>query len=459
MTLPRLFAILSIVFLGCPAFAQITLPQGAHVDLFFPHVADGGEAAQRWQTSFFFVHPANPIGPSGPATRILGFFGQDGQPLVVTLGTATASTFSISVPAGGSVSFRTSGAGPLRVGWAYAALDKPVQGNAAYRVLVNERPRQEVSVNAVLPTPRSWNYASAFSGIAIANPWAISLTVIATLKDASGRTAAIRQVTLGPGRHMSRVVWEWFGVPLSFVGSIIIRFEAGPSYPIVLVINGDSEGIISSVPSGHVAGFTLHEAAIRTAFAHLVSTLNLIQFMDIGSPRLQVQFNRDVNAFATSDGTVIIEVGLAQLFGSMDGLAFIVGHELGHIYQFRNGAFLDPTNKEFDADLFGLFAILFSGYDPYAAGGALGKLMMATGRGSLITTIFEDLTAGEAHRSFSTRISELYATIELVCKDQAACQNYNRVVHPNVPGPLRDDPRPAILAERIQAARRAAASQ
>jgi len=420
-----------------PAFAQFSLPAGAHVDLYFPQVANGGDASARWQTTFQIVNP-NPA----TATGRLSFFGQDGQPLVVEFGTAVDSVFTITVPGSGAIRFRTSGNGALRNGWAFATFDRPVQASATYRALVNNVPRLEASVNAVLPTPETLNFATAFSGVAIANPWSnINISFTVGLNDAAGRRVTARQITLGPLQQTARVVSDLLGVPSSFAGSIWVEAQDPQAGPVVLVLNADGEGTISSLPSGNVAGFIADQNAIRMVFRHLLSVLNAFPDLAVGNPTLRIESNRNVNAFATREGTVAVELGLAQLFGNLDELAFIVGHELGHIYQFSRGrAFADPSNPESDADLFGLVAILLAGYDPYAAGGAFGKLMMATGRGSLLVQAWEDQNAADAHRSFSTRIQDLYQALVAVCSDPSLsgfCADYNRIFHPNVPGPLR----------------------
>jgi len=422
--------------------AQFFLPSGAQVDLCFPHIADGGDASQRWQTTFFFVNPN-----STTASGTLAFYGQDGRPISMTFGTTASTAFSVTVPAGGSVRLRTTGTGGLRVGWAYATFDKPVQGNAAYRVSVNETPRQEVAVNATLPTPLSINFANGFSSAAIANPWSnVNVTAQVTLINSSGRTVATKQITLGPLQQTAQVVWSWFGLDAStFEGSIKVYPEP-PA--IVLVINADAQFVLSSMPSGHVAGYIADQSAIRMVFRHLVSVLNSYPDLAVGQPQLVLEAHRVVNAWAVSDNTVHIELGLSQLLRSTDELAFVVAHELGHIWQYNHRRALFSTgsiNAEDDADIFGLLAILFAGYDPYAAGGFFGKLMMATSTASLLVQLWEDQNKPDAHYSASTRIDFLDQRITALCADPSVadfCRLYNQTFHPNVPGPLVRPPTP-----------------
>ena len=116
----------------------------------------------------------------------------------------------------------------------------------------------------------------------------------------------------------------------------------------------------------------------------------------------------------------------------------MVGHELGHIYQQRTGKFVFNTDKEWDADYWGLWMAMVAGYDPYAAAGVFGKLGMATGTANLGILNWENYQpAATAHSSFSTMINNLTAMIESLCSSstaiQNACNQYKSLVHPYFP--------------------------
>lgn len=80
-----------------------------------------------------------------------------------------------------------------------------------------------------------------------------------------------------------------------------------------------------------------------------------------------------INSFANSSANEVhIFMNLAELISDSEKeLAFVVGHELGHIIQNRiqQLAFV-PTNIEEDANEYGLFLSILAGYDPYAGVGA-----------------------------------------------------------------------------------------
>src|SRR5205814_9261522 len=107
----------------------------------------------------------------------------------------------------------------------------------------------------------------------------------------------------------------------------------------------------------------------------------------------------------------------------------------GHIYQQRTGKRVWYQDPEWDADVWGLLTTLGSGYDPYAAAGALGKLGMATGTANLGVQMWEDSQlSADAHGSFSTRINNLGVFIQAVCLvDPVSCSQYKQTVHPHFP--------------------------
>lgn len=130
-----------------------------------------------------------------------------------------------------------------------------------------------------------------------------------------------------------------------------------------------------------------------------------------------------------------------MLSDSPSELAFIVGHELGHIYQQRTGNFVLDPDREWNADKWGLLMELGAGYDPYAGAGALGKLGMATATAGLQAQLvqnWEQMTGADAHGSFATRIDNLTTFIEQVCGYsatwQTVCAQFKTVVHPALPG-------------------------
>ena len=132
-----------------------------------------------------------------------------------------------------------------------------------------------------------------------------------------------------------------------------------------------------------------------------------------------------------------INLALAELISdSPSELAFIIGHELGHIYQQRTGKLVWNVDIEWDADQWGLLMELYAGYDPYAGAGTLGKLAMATATAGLQAQLvqnFEQMTGVDAHGSFAIRIDNLTTFVENICayssSIQSTCSQYRAIVH------------------------------
>ena len=60
---------------------------------------------------------------------------------------------------------------------------------------------------------------------------------------------------------------------------------------------------------------------------------------------------------------------------------------------------------------------MLAGYDAYAAGGALGKLFMASGSAKLLDTNFDNLAARGVNpqTSFQDRLGAVYSEIQSIC--------------------------------------------
>ena len=118
-------------------------------------------------------------------------------------------------------------------------------------------------------------------------------------------------------------------------------------------------------------------------------------------------------------------MNLAELISDSESeLAFVVGHELGHIIQnkIQQLAFV-PTNVEEEADEYGVFLSLLSGYDPYAGAGALAKLAIASGTAGLVSQVFDNLST-DPHGSFNNRLSLMFTYMQAVCalpQAQSSC--------------------------------------
>ena len=414
-----------------PAAAQ-RQPASAHVNLYFAQIADGQFDGGRWQTALTFVN-AN----DSDALAEVQLFASNGGPLQVDFGNGLASKFPIVVPAGGSLTIASRPTTlPVRSGWARVFSDVPLMGSASFRLWLAGRAVQEVTAPPVLPAIDYVSYANRELGVAIANPNNRNLSVQAILQTAGGSTLGPVLITLPPFGHTSFNVREKF--PPAGSGDSVLSLGAVDRPRdefLAWTMNADASGTFSSLPPGSVTPPISHWDRIWNVYLRVLKTAREMGGFTT-DPQLKILYDRTVNAYALGGREVGIYMGLSELLGDSDSeLAYVVGHELGHIYQQRTGVNEFHANPEFDADMWGTILALASGYDAYASAGALAKLAMATGTSGLATQ-FEQQLAPDAHKSFNTRISEVYDMLKLACSipDIAPiCAMYKGVFHPHLP--------------------------
>ena len=197
-----------------PVFAQFQ-PQGAHVNLFFPQLANGGPDSGRWQTAFTFVNPSNGILPAknNPVTVRLNILDNAGQPLALDLGSGATSRHEFTIPSGGSRILRSRTiSSTVSVGWAIAECSGPVQATVSYRQFVNGIPRQEIAAQPTLPTILYTSPANRFLGVALANVYSQnSVSANLEFRDSEGiRVGNPVQITVPPLGHTAFVLAERF---------------------------------------------------------------------------------------------------------------------------------------------------------------------------------------------------------------------------------------------------------
>lgn len=383
--------------LAVSCFAQFD-PEGAHVDLYFPHLADGGPVKDQWQTSFVFVNPH----PSLPATAVLSMYGNDGQPLSLDLGGGGASVQQVTVPPSGSVTLRTAISFPTTVtGYAFAVADLPLQATVLFRRVMNGVPQAEISAAATLPSHQYFSPATRELGVAIVNIYNSPRSFQITALDSNGVTAGSSVVNLAAREHVSFDLSDRIPrLSASFTGSVgIVPSTSAADQFLAWTLNVD-RGLIASLPPGRLAWPISHvdriwlvyrklQAAAPAALASL--SINDVNLNAPGVVNLVISPEQIINAFGRL-GVVQIDLSVSQLISdSPSELAFVVGHELGHVAQFQHGNTLSVANTEQDADLFAMTLMILAGFDPYASAGALAKLNMMTGTPGLLAPTFDDL--------------------------------------------------------------------
>lgn len=419
------------------ALAQLH-PEGSSATLYFPHFVDGGAPdGEQWRTTITLTN-RNHLGRAADVTVL--FFDDQGRPLEMDFGAGPAAAHRVQIPAGGLrtlVSRMASAA--TRSGWAVAFSDYPVQGSVAFRQLLRGRASVEVTALATQPTLTYDSVATAQLGIALANPWESPTQVSIELQDANGNRLGALPMSLPPlGHRAFNLAGLFTGLPPDFRGTVSISSaETSPPHDFVAWTVYADSSVISSLPSGRYAWPVPHAERIATAFTKLHAAAEAA-FPDVfRTPvKLKILGDKTVNAYAAGGQEVAVYLALSELIGDADSeLAFVIGHELAHIWQQRTGQ--RSAEPELEADALGTILLLVAGYDPYAGAGALGKLQIASGIPGLLG---EAMRQEDIHRSFATRIQTAYETLQFACSYNAEmrqlCQRYKALVHPHFPDDL-----------------------
>lgn len=432
----RILLLIFVLWLLClpPWTAQAQRQAvSAHVNLYFAQVADGQFGGGRWQTAFTFVNTNDT-----DARAEIRLFGGDGGELPVDFGTGLASRFSVVVPALGSLTLSTRPTTlPVRSGWARVFSDVPLLGSASFRLWVGPNATQEVTAPPTLPVIDYVSYANRDLGVAVANPNNRTLQVDAYLKRKDGTLLGPSRITLPPFGHRAFNVSERFAAAdLNDAVLVLEGVDRPDDEFLAWTMNADPSGTFSSIPPGGITPPISHWDRIWNVYLRVLQAAKDLGMLQ-AEPDLEILYDQTVNAYALGGREVGIFMGLSELLGDSDSeLAFVAGHELGHIYQQRSGMLEFHENPEFDADVWGTLLALLSGYDVYSAAGALSKLAMATGTAGL-STQFEQQLSSDAHKSFNTRISEVYEMLQVVCTIPEAapsCSEYKKILHPHLPG-------------------------
>ena len=281
---------LSLNFEAAPVFSS--LPPGeldasaqGSTTYYFPHLAVG----EGWQTTITYIN----YSPQ-EVTCQTEFLSDHGSPLMVSfaaLGTVVSRTDVL--PPGGSVHQETNVDlnASLAPGWARATCSGPVQASLLYRLHNSEgAPTAEAGVNATaVPATRFVTFAEQGegqfgTGVAYANPSAISVPVTFTARDGVGEVLASVVRTLSPGGHDAHGMAGLFGLT-SFTGSL----EVTSTVPIVsLSLNFEAAPVFSSLPPGDIPGEMLaptDEAAFNDLFVGKRATTNYpTVYVDFVSP-------------------------------------------------------------------------------------------------------------------------------------------------------------------------------
>lgn len=419
-------------------------PTGAHVNLYFPHLADGGPSFAQWQTSLEMLNPS----PSLTAHVSLQFYGDQGFPLSMDFGSGAAAQQSFTIPPKGRITLRSST--PVTdktvTGQAIGTSDIPVHGTILFR-----SGSLELSAPATLPTTRYTSLATRDVGVAIANPTNAAKSFQLTALDSSGNALGTTVIGIAAFGHKSFNLSDAEGLPglpVGFSGSIVITPQIPGDQFVAWTLNVE-RNLLSTLPSGPQEWPVSHTERIKLVYNRLLAAAPFL-LQGLGNnlslqnpPNLVIGADiAAATASASSNQNVQINTTLSELVSdSPSELAFLIGHELAHIAQYRSGALTvlmpnDPANKEPDADLIAMILVLSAGFDPYGAAGAIGKLSMANGSSGLVDPHFDSLADPSAAFS-AARINSMLGVINSACgyiTMNGYCAPYKATIHPHFPG-------------------------
>lgn len=389
-----------------------------------------------------------------PVSGIIEFYKSDGTPFHIDFGKGPTDTLSFVLPPFQSqVHATTLGGDQVQVGWGYLYATSSVQGVATYGLSGG---LAEVSVPGSLPSTDFIFPATSKTAIAVGNIYSgYSLTILVTA--VRGQDVFQETITLPPYGHRAFFLDEILtNIPSRFIGNVVISSPSSPpEYFSALGLRSNGQAF-SSLPSGAVTRPKPYGYMLWDIFLRIKNELYYIapELPDIGTIDLDIGFEKVINAFGGYNG-IKFNLALAELISDSESeMAFMMGHEMGHVYQARTGKLLYNSNRELDADVWGLLLSLLAGYDPYASAGTLAKMTMAYGAADLqsqgaehLQYLTEFLLAGgqygQVHGSFNTRLDHIYNTIQSVCNSpgfQKFCEDYRERFHPHIPGSLLVSP-------------------
>jgi len=446
------------VFGSTAAPAQPALvPRNAQSVLYFPHLTEGGpDANNAWQVMFSFVNTN-----SVAANVSISFYNDDGSPMMLDFGSGAASSLAVSIPPMGSHVFRSqlTHKGPQSVwGWAAGQSDMPVFAQLNYRGMSNGTVTAELATNATTGTAQWTSMANAGMGIAVANPSpadTMNYTVVA--RDSAGTEMGSKTGQLPPHGHNAFNLNTWMTLPADFTGSVTITgATANESIykPVIWAVGTDS-GAFATLPDGRALMPDDQTARAMRVWGRVLSMAHQLGYNV--TPTLTIApgtapggiANAMASAEASGSGQVTMYMSLVEMMGDSDGeLAFLMGHELGHVIQCKTNGCKTPVDMrmgsdyESDADEMGMLISTSAGYDSFSGAAAYAKLQMGNGQVSMgmmgSATVWEDMTSANPQNFFAGRVNMMYQVQQRMCSNPAvpssSCQAFKNLMHPSMGG-------------------------
>jgi hypothetical protein len=234
-------------------------------DLILSHVADGSspEADIRIETALVLVNTSNRV-----AEIDVRFFNENGTPMEVTIDGVTDSHFALTLLRGRTARLRTSGEGPVTVGWASVHMTQPVAATATFTITDSAG---ELDAEVGVSTSRLFSHQSVFvesnsflnTGLAIVNPDASGSNLVELIfRGMDGVEIERQSIELETRGKRSQFVTQYFPslVNSTFAGVIDIRAEK----PIAVMALRQRGRHLTSLPS--IREYDVDEAAAPLHF-------------------------------------------------------------------------------------------------------------------------------------------------------------------------------------------------
>src|SRR5437870_56719 len=216
-----------------------TLIASAQTTFYYPHVVNGVQGSVIWKTTILLTNPAS----SGTVSGTISFTQDNsnlriaGSPLTLTLtdesgATATQSSFTFSIPAGGTRKLVSTGAGQFAQGFATVnANSGSVSGTAIFSEfdgagnLIGEAGvpsspavgRQAIFVDTV---------GGYQIGVAYANAGGAAANITLNLLNSSAVSVASTAQVIGPGNHNATFTFQMFPTAPPLAGTMQITSDS-----------------------------------------------------------------------------------------------------------------------------------------------------------------------------------------------------------------------------------------
>ena len=363
----KIVKFLLVIFVSCLFIPQLFAqrPAGAYSWSYIPHLVSGpggGTATDpyHWVTDIIIDNPHAIM----PVNATVWFIDGNGGDLSLPFESrGSSSTYSLDIAPFGSA--RLVGAihnNPTKVGYVLVIADGPVLAAGTFRLTQGGKTVYSITTPATLPTGSHRYPVKAGSGVAIVNPngGETPRTIEIQAHNLDGTSAGNSTVTIPPQGHTSFLVRQVVnGLPDNFKGSIYLRAPYAWQTFVAMVLE-ENDGTLSSLPDGSIPWPPDRFILAHNVFSEVMQAMRLLDsngslgFNNIDDVDFNIEFSDEFNAYGGCDG-ITMHSPLLELLSDRSELAFVIGHELGHVYQCRSNELEPRVGRRLMGDVAGTF--------------------------------------------------------------------------------------------------------